>query len=187
MRETNEKSRYTLTTPKIMMTFPEVLLVLLVLALFTIILLPVALKEWQISHYMTCSSNLSCLGKALTIYAEEHGAYPQPDKWCDALLQGEYTTEKMFKCPGNKKARCSYSINPNCEPNSEPNTVLVFESKGGWNSFGGSELFTTEYHKNEGSNILYNDGHVMFESTDPNGRFHHELNWGEKGKGRDSK
>jgi prepilin-type processing-associated H-X9-DG protein len=185
MREINEKSQNTLTTPKIIIRFPEVLLVLLVLALFIIILFPVALKELRISYNMTCGSNLSNLGKALTLYADEHGSYPQPDKWCDALLHSDYATEKMFKCPGNKKARCSYSINPNCEPNSEPNTVLVFESKGGWNSYGGPELLTTEYHKNEGCNVLYNDGHVKFESTDPNGYFSYELNWGDKAKGRD--
>jgi prepilin-type processing-associated H-X9-DG protein len=176
-----------MTTPKIIKKFPEVLFVLLVLVLFIIILFLAYLKDWQISYNMTCGSNLCGLGKALTLYAEEHGVYPKPDKWCDALLQGKYADEKMFKCPGNKKARCSYSINPNCEPNSEPNIVLVFESKGGWNSFGGPELFTTKYHKNEGCNILYNDGHVKFESTDPNGHFNLELNWGEKRKGRDLK
>jgi prepilin-type processing-associated H-X9-DG protein len=187
MREINEKSQNTATTPKIFIKFPEVLLILLVLILFIIILSPVILRKSLISYHMACGSNLSNLGKALMLYTDEHGAYPQPDKWCDALLQGNYATEKMFKCSGNKKARCSFSINPNCEPNSEPNTVLAFESKGGWNSYGGPELFTADHHNNEGGNILYNDGHVKFESTDANGHFDFELNWGEKNKGRDLK
>ena len=103
-------------------------------------------KKWQhqIGTLLTCRiKSYPALEKHFTncMLNETWQHIPTPDKWCDALLQGEYVTEKMFKCPGNKKARCSYSINPNCEPNSEPNTVLVFESKGGWNSFGGPELF----------------------------------------------
>jgi prepilin-type processing-associated H-X9-DG protein len=162
----------------------EIFIIIVIILLLIGILIPDFKKNRQIAPLFNCGTNLSGLGKTLVLYAEKNGAYPPPDKWCDALLKGDYVSEKMFKCPGNKKARCSYSINPNCEPNSEPNTVLVFESKGGWNSYGGPELFTTKYHKNVGSNILYNDGHVKFESTDPNGHFDFELNWGEKNKGR---
>jgi prepilin-type processing-associated H-X9-DG protein len=168
---------------KQLMTPIELFILILIILLLIGILIPSYNKERQIAPLLTCGSNLSGLGKALTLYAEKHGAYPKPDKWCDALLLQD-VTEKMFKCPSNKKARCSYSINPNCEPNSEPNTVLVFESKGGWNSYGGPEILTTKYHKNEGCNILYNDGHVKFESSDPNGQPYEKLNWGEnKGRG----
>jgi hypothetical protein len=139
-----------------------------------------------------CDIHLSELGKALKIYADEHGAYPAPDKWCDILLQGKYATEDIFKCPGNKKARCSYSMNPNCRPNSPPDIVLIFESKGGWNSYGGPELFTTENHDPDG-HILLNDGSTSYLMKDPNG-FPYDNNgngkrisWGEKGKGRDLK
>ncbi len=137
-------------------------------------------REIVISHRMTCGKHLAEFGGALKIYAEEHGEYPTADKWCDILLQGGYVTEEIFKCPGDKKARCSYSINPNCEPNSPPDVVLLFESKGGWNSYGGLELFTVEHHTNDGGNILYNDGHVSFNYPVSNGRFFEELNWGEK-------
>ncbi|MGD0078148.1 MAG: DUF4190 domain-containing protein, partial [Sedimentisphaerales bacterium] len=82
------------------------------------IFMPSIVQERGYSHRMNCGKHLMELGKALKIYADEHGTYPAPDKWCDILLQGEYVTKNMFKCPGNKKARCSFSINPNCEPNS---------------------------------------------------------------------
>ena len=137
-------------------------------------------REIVISDRMTCGKNLAEFGNALEIYAGERGVYPTADKWCDILLQGKYVTEDMFKCPGNKKAKCSYSINPDCEPNSPPDVVLLFESKGGWNSFGGPELFTAANHKKEGGNILFNDGYAMFIQTDPNGLPLKELNWGGK-------
>ena len=181
-----EREKYSLNSGRyskinINIVLPIVIFISILFALYEL------RREPQISPRMICGSNLSVLGKCLSIYAEEHGSYPKADKWCDALLQGGYADEKMFKCSSNKKARCGFSLNPNCDPNSEPDTVLAFESKGGWNSYGGLELLTTEYHKNEGCNILYNDGHVKFESTDPNGHFREELNWGEKDKGRDSK
>jgi prepilin-type processing-associated H-X9-DG protein len=55
-----------------------------------------------------------------------------------------------------------YAINPNCEPNSPNNIVLLFETKGGWNQFGGPEILTTDWHRKKGCNVLFNDGHVEF-------------------------
>jgi hypothetical protein len=132
-----------------------------------------------------CDIHLSELGKALKIYADEHGAYPSSDKWCDILLQSKDVNENLFKCPGNKKARCSYSINPDCRPDSPPNVVLIFESRGGWNSFGGSELFTTENHDPDG-HILLNDGSTSYLMKDPNGLPYDnngngkKISWGKK-------
>ena len=72
---------------------------------------------------------------------------------------------KIFICPNGsgpvEVIRCHYAINPNCEPNSPKDTVLVFEAKGGWNKFGGPELLTFENHKG-GANVGFNDGHVEF-------------------------
>jgi len=103
------------------------------------------------------------LGKTMLIYACGYDdKYPTADKWCDLLIEYTDVTEKQFRCPGNREERCSYAMNPNCEPNSPLDMVLIFETKGGWNRFGGSELLTTENHKGEGCNILFNDSHVSF-------------------------
>lgn len=48
--------------------------------------------------------------------------------------------------------------------------VLLFETKGGWNQFGGLELLTTENHEGEGANILFNDGEVRFLKPDRFGK-----------------
>ena len=72
--------------------------------------------------------------------------------------------------------RSYYAFNPNCKPNSPKDVVLLFETRGGWNQFGGAEILTTEHHREDGCNILVNDGHVEFvkKKDIPN------LNWGEK-------
>ncbi len=160
----------------------EIYIIVAIIALLCAILIPSYKKEHQIGTRFICGTNLSGLGKAFLIYSDKYGAYPQPDKWSDVLLREANVTENYFKCPGNKKVRCGYSMNPNCKPNSEPNTVLLFDSKGGWNSFGGAELFDANHHEQKGGNILFNDGHAMFQKADPNMKLVEELNWGKKAK-----
>ena len=124
---------------------------------------------------MACGYNLSQLGKAMLAYANEHqGQYPAPNRWCDLLTQQTDVQAEYFLCPGVKlqwkrqvlpwpvprKARCYYAMNPDCRPNSPPDMVLLFETKGGWNQFGGSEILTMDNHRGFLCNILFNDGHV---------------------------
>jgi len=72
----------------------------------------------------------------------------------------------MFTWPVPKKGTCSYAMNPNCRPNSPSDMVLLFETKGGWNQFGGREILTTENHGGKGCNILFNNGRVKFVKTE---------------------
>lgn len=119
--------------------------------------------------------DLGQLGRAMSLYTEENnGKLPLPNRWCDILLQNGYATERdlIFKSRGQKDRY--YAMNPNFEPNSPYPTVVLFEGKGGWNQFGGPEILTTENHKGEGCNILFNDLHVVFVKTEKLG----ELNWG---------
>jgi prepilin-type processing-associated H-X9-DG protein len=119
-------------------------------------------------HYdrMLCGSNLAGLAKTIHIYAyDNNGKYPSVDNWCDLITtqEEEYSDFKdIFVCRGNRDERCSYAMNPNAEPNSQSIVVLLFETKGGWNQYGGPELLTTENHPGEGCNIVFNDGHVEF-------------------------
>lgn len=58
-----------------------------------------------------------------------------------------------------------YAINSDANLNSSPSTVLLFETKGGWNQFGGSEILSIDNHLSEGRKgctVLFNDGHVEF-------------------------
>jgi hypothetical protein len=105
------------------------------------------------------------------MYANDFdGKYSTADKWCDLLVKGHdgvsYVKAEEFVCKsalrGGDKGRSHYAMNPNCEPNSPVDMVLLFETKWGWNQFGGSEILTFENHKGKGCNILFNNGRVEF-------------------------
>jgi prepilin-type processing-associated H-X9-DG protein len=118
-------------------------------------------------YRLGCLMHLHTLGVTVLLYANDFdGKYPPVDKWCDLLVQYGGIDEKQFVCKsalrGGDKGRCHYAMNPNCEPNSPEDVVLLFETKGGWNRFGGPEILTFENHKEKGCNVLFNDGHVKF-------------------------
>jgi hypothetical protein len=131
-----------------------------------------------------CAHNLRELGLAMTAYADNYaGKYPEPDRWCGLLLSNTKATEAWFVCDGALlragRGRCHYAINPHAEPNSPGNTVLLFETKGGWNQFGGPEILSAKNHKAKGCNVLFNDKHVELVRPDQIGK----LNWTDQ-KGR---
>jgi prepilin-type processing-associated H-X9-DG protein len=104
-----------------------------------------------------CANRLKKLSMALNNYSKENGGkYPAPDKWCDMIKSK--ITEQDFICPSSKAKKCSYAINPNCEPNSSDDIVLLFETGDGWNQFGGPEMLIPVHKKS--CNVLFNDGHV---------------------------
>ncbi len=114
-----------------------------------------------------CSANIYSLSGSMMRFrfsGENENRYPTPNIWCD-LLKNKGMPEHLFICPSSKAEKCSYAINPNCEPNSPKDMVLLFETKDGWNQFGGPELLTTENHEGKGCNILFNEGNVKFIKT----------------------
>ena len=114
-----------------------------------------------------CGRNLRALGTLMADYANEHSSvYPPADQWCDILVRQANMAQRHLNCPVNKDGRCSYAINPNCAPNSPPDMVLLFETKGGWNQFGGAELLSTENHGADGCCIVFNDGSAGFVRTE---------------------
>ncbi|UCC97101.1 MAG: hypothetical protein JSW66_14795 [Phycisphaerales bacterium] len=100
--------------------------------------------------------------------------YPTPTEWCDDMLRPWPQTggihqnkwnAKAHICPSGGEGKNHYAMNPNCEPNSPADMVLLFETKAGWNQHGGPELFTFDNHDPKGGCVLLNDGTVKFIRT----------------------
>jgi len=159
-------------------------------------------RRCSVAFRMVCGSYLAGLGKAMVSYANDHdGQYPDPNRWCDALL-GYDVTLRQFICPGSPKLTLkwppwdgrryswpkalgyegkmsSYAMNPNCRSvNDQGDMVLLFESEVGWNRSGGHETATCEHHEGQGLSILFNNGGCRFERCIAIDK----LNWSGKGE-----
>jgi len=115
------------------------------------------------SSIIICQRTMMKLGEAMRAYSNNHNnRYPEANRWCDLVL--EYVDvndmDMGFFTYGDKMNH--YAMNPNVKPSSPIDIVVLFETKSGWNQFGGPELLTTEHHQGFGCNILFNDGHVEF-------------------------
>lgn len=136
-------------------------------------------------------SNLSRLSRAMWDFASDNEErYPDPNGWCDLLLEGSRVTiddflypsivirspsrERVLTWPVPKKGKCHYAMNPHCKVNSPLPTVLLFEAKEGWNQFGGPELLSTHRHEDRGCLVLYNDGQMQLVRAEGL----RELDWG---------
>jgi hypothetical protein len=132
-------------------------------------------SKTRLAERLLCKINLKKLEVVINYYAEEsNGSYPDPSKWCDLLVKKANVPYDFFVCRSGVGEGCHYAMNPNCEPNSPDDIVLLFETEGGWNKSGGRELMTFENHEGEGCNVLFNNGRVVFvRPEDVN-----KLNWG---------
>ncbi len=133
---------------------------------------------WPFVLRYECADHLSGLHGSLSSAADNQ-AYPTPTQWCDAVLRQrrELSPERSyvksdFECPGART--CHYAINPDCRPDSPKDTVLLFETRAGWNQHGGPESFTFDNHDPRGGCVLLKDGTVRFIRTEEELR---QLRW----------
>ncbi len=140
------------------------------------IIAPVVTRPRSVAYRTVCGTNMARLGKAMQLYARDNqGSRPRAEKWCDLLIDGGYAKEEDFQCDGDERGPCSYSMNPNCRSwSDDADMVLLFESKPGWNQYGGPELATCDNHNGDGYNILFNDAGVEFNRCG----YIETLNWG---------
>jgi prepilin-type processing-associated H-X9-DG protein len=141
------------------------------------ITMPALAKTRQIAFRMVCAQNLSALGNAMHIYANDYNdMFPTTSKWCDLLVEYQNVSKQTFACPAaltkyrsvRSIDQCNYAMNKNVEKlgtNAPPDMVLLFETQPGWNQAGGPEILTTANHQGEGCNILFVDGHIEFVRT----------------------
>jgi prepilin-type processing-associated H-X9-DG protein len=127
-----------------------------------------------------CRLEMMKIGKALQVYSNDYdNHYPTVDKWCDLLVEHtdiKLTVDGLEARYEWQQNLFEYAINPNAGPNSPPDVVLLFETKKGWNKFGGPEILSSENHYRKGCNVLFNDGHAKFIKPKQLG----QLRWGDK-------
>jgi hypothetical protein len=116
---------------------------------------------------LACACNLGRLITSDPLSRWSVKEYPKPDEWCDVLMRidGEYLKNHL-SCPRIAHGSCSYALNPDCRRDSPPDTVLLFETKDGWNQHGGPELFTFDNHNPRGGCVLLRDGTIKFIRTE---------------------
>jgi prepilin-type processing-associated H-X9-DG protein len=134
-----------------------------------LIYVPVLFKVKQIAFRMVCGENLSALGKAMLIYANDYDdKFPTTSKWCDLLIEHAEVSHSTFRCKGASEGPCNYAMNKNVEKlgtAAPPDMVLLFETHPGWNQVGGPEILSIDNHQAEGCNVLFVDSHVEFVET----------------------
>ena len=129
---------------------------------------------WPFQLRVACASNLLTFWAGLHGFRDEKKPYPPAIDWYDAMVHSHQvkgytanvaTLERAITCPGASHGQYHYAINPDCEPNSLPDTVLLFEARPERNQHGGPELFTFDNHDPKGGCVLLNDDTVKFIRT----------------------
>lgn len=122
---------------------------LLMLPVWAGMLLPALANAKQKAQTINCVNNLKQIGLAVRLYAADNkDQFPAATNWCDAILP-TVVMPKVFQCPAARDdARCHYAFNAKLsgleEGKFSPETVMIFESDGGWNASGGPELALTK-------------------------------------------
>jgi prepilin-type processing-associated H-X9-DG protein len=118
---------------------------LFMIPVYAALLLPALAAAKQKAQAINCVSNEKQLALAVRIYSNNNAnRFPPAATWCDAI-KADVGSEKVFKCvAANSGSACDYAFNARLDGLDEgkiaPDTVMIFESDGGWNANGGPEL-----------------------------------------------
>jgi type II secretory pathway pseudopilin PulG len=118
---------------------------MLMIPIFAAMLVPALAAAKQKAQAINCVNNEKQLAIAMRMYASDNkDQLPPAATWCDAI-KVNVGSERIFKCvAANSSSRCDYAFNAKLggmeEAKVAPDTVMIFESDGGWNANGGPEL-----------------------------------------------
>ncbi len=130
------------------------------------ILLPSLNRARETANRVKCASNMRQIGQAILLYSNENnGAYP--DK-IEKLLVTQDITSEVFNCPSSNDTPAP---GPAGQPqasalNSGGHNSYVYVGAGLTNQAGANVVVLYEpmsNHDNDGTNILWADGHVSWE------------------------
>ena len=135
-------------------------------------------RSRNVPYRILCGHNLDNLGKAIFAYATENdNRFPSASQWCDLLLEHTDVSEEQFICGDSFWPVFSYGFNRNLDGlriyDVPPDTVLLFEIKGGRNVSGGPELMTYNRHSDFVSVVLYVSGYAEVIKK----KWSNELKW----------
>jgi prepilin-type processing-associated H-X9-DG protein len=130
------------------------------------LLLPALAKAKQKASSIQCMNNIKQLNLGLIMYANDNNdLFPSGAKWCDLIMPYEQASQ-AFVCPQGKPGqRCHYAFNAKLvgrelkDVQAPAETVLIFETDGGWNVAGGRELLPATPRHNGAHAIGFVDGH----------------------------
>jgi hypothetical protein len=139
---------------------------LFMIPIFAAMLLPALAAAKQKAEAINCVNNEKQLALAVRMYSDDHtNQLPSAATWCDAI-KDTVGTQIIFRCAAaNSSGRCDYAFNIKLDGMDEskiaPNTVMIFESDGGWNANGGPERMISKPRHARVFVVAFVDGSVQ--------------------------
>jgi prepilin-type processing-associated H-X9-DG protein len=139
---------------------------LTLLLLLSILLPSLCAGAREPANRVKCASNLRQIGQAILLYANDHGGL-YPDSFRTLLLTQDITSE-CFVCPSSNDEKAPGATTAEQAENLETRGHLSYVYLGrGLNSSSVNEKTLVAYepltnHEDDGSNVLFGDGHVEF-------------------------
>jgi prepilin-type processing-associated H-X9-DG protein len=141
---------------------------LLLVPLPVAMLLPALAKAKQKATSVHCMNNIRQLNLALIMYADDNkNRLPAGTGWGDSLMPYLGKTANVYVCPlGPPNQRSHYALNARLagvevkDLQAPAQTVLIFESDGGWNVTGGRELLPAKGRHGGAYAVGFADGHA---------------------------
>ncbi len=139
---------------------------ILLIPIFAAMLLPALAPAKQKAQEINCMNNEKQLALAVVIYSNDNTNHmPPAATWCDAI-KPSVGSDIVFRCTAaDSSNRCDYAFNSKLDGlelgKVNPQTVMIFESDGGWNAKGGPELLPAKArHLRKFNVVAFVDGHV---------------------------
>jgi len=138
------------------------------LLLLPALLIPAVAKAKAKVLSIACMANAQQINMAVIMYAQANtNTCPPAATWCDAI-QGNLVLTNAFQClaAADKSHRCHYAFNARLDSLSmdkiknPAQTVMIFETDGGWNLSGGSELKPKKPRHGRMITVGFADGHT---------------------------